>query len=460
MTNNLRLSSQMSMPENNQNGTLGLTTCVTMIVGGMIGSAIFSLTGLTIYNAGPSAIFSWAIAAVIMLCYGLIVAELATIYPKSGGVFVFPSKALGKKKSTGAFWGWISTWGYINANIVAVAFAAIYVGTYLGVGFPIFANKQILLAIISIVIIFILNTIKFSVAGKANTILVIILAVTLLIYAGSALFSGEWSTQMLTPFFEQGTAGRTGFLAAVPTAMVGYGSIVAIAFMVSEVKDPNKNVPKSIFIAMSIVFTLYFLVIFSTVGLISAQFLEENPGMRFIPLYAASFTKLMAIPWLAKVISISAVAALLTTMLVVMALTSRALAATAESGILPQRLAKNGKTGTPIYATTVIAILSMIISCFPQFTSEIVGLAAIFASLTIIINCISLIQARQKNAYVKGNFRAPGGIFLPVIALVIIVACYIPNIVQGGWKLWGYTLGWYAIGLLIYYSRKKKNLNF
>jgi len=242
--------------------------------------------------------------------------------------------------------------------------------------------------------------------------------------------------------------------------MVGYGSIVAIAFMVSEVKDPNKNVPKSIFIAMSIVFTLYFLVIFSTVGLISAQFLEENPGMRFIPLYAASFTKLMAIPWLAKVISISAVAALLTTMLVVMALTSRALAATAESGILPQRLAKNGKTGTPIYATTVIAILSMIISCFPQFTSEIVGLAAIFASLTIIINCISLIQARQKNAYVKGNFRAPGGIFLPVIALVIIVACYIPNIVQGGWKLWGYTLGWYAIGLLIYYSRKKKNLNF
>ncbi len=119
----------MSMPENNQNGTLGLTTCVTMIVGGMIGSAIFSLTGLTIYNAGPSAIFSWAIAAAIMLCYGLIVAELATIYPKSGGVFVFPSKALGKKKVPELFGADINM-GYINANIVAVAFAAIYVGTY------------------------------------------------------------------------------------------------------------------------------------------------------------------------------------------------------------------------------------------------------------------------------------------------------------------------------------------
>ncbi|MGO5052930.1 APC family permease [Lachnospiraceae bacterium LCP25S3_G4] len=443
------------MSDNKQGGSLGLVTCVTMIVGGMIGSAIFSLTGLTIFNAGPSALLSWGIAAVIMLCYGLIVAELSTIFPKSGGVFVFPAKALGKKESTGKLWGWISTWGYINSNIVAIAFAAIYVGTYLGVGFPIFANKQIPLAIASVAIIFILNTLKFSVAGKANTILVIGLAITLLIYAGVGLFTGHWDSAMLVPFFDQGAAGGSGFLAAVPTAMVGYGSIVAIAFMVSEVKDPNKNVPKSILIAMCIVFTLYLLVILSTVGLISAEYLKENPGMQFIPLYAAAFTKLMSIPWLAKLISISAVLALFTTMLVVMALTSRAIAATAEGGMLPEKLAENGKTGTPIYATIVVTVLSVVISCFPQFTSQIVGLAAIFASLTIIINCVSLIQARKKNEHVQGAFRAPGGTFLPIFALVVIVLCYIPDIIKGGWVLWAYTLGWYALGLVIYQFRRK-----
>lgn len=444
------------MSNNNQGGTLGLVTCVTMIVGGMIGSAIFSLTGLTIFNAGPSAIVSWGIAAVIMLCYGLIVAELSTIFPKSGGVFVFPAKALGKKSSTGKLWGWISTWGYINANIVAIAFAAIYVGTYLGVGFPIFANKQVPLAVASVVIIFILNTMKIAVAGKTNTILVIGLAITLLIYAGVGLFSGSWDSAMLVPFFSQGAAGTSGFLAAVPTAMVGYGSIVAIAFMVSEVKDPNKNVPKSILIAMAIVFTLYLLVILATVGLISADFLKANPGMQFIPLYAAAFTKLMSIPWLAKVISISAVLALFTTMLVIMALTSRAIAAAADGGMLPKKLSKNGTTGTPIYATIVVAILSAIVSCFPQFTSTIVGLAALFASLTIVINCVSLIQARTKNQYVEGNFKAPGGKFLPIFALVVIIASYIPDILKGGWKIWAYTLGWYAIGLVIYQFRKKE----
>ena len=68
----------MSNNENNQGGSLGLWTCVAMIAGGMVGSAIFSLSGLTMTAAGPSAILTWAIAAVIMLCYGLICAELST----------------------------------------------------------------------------------------------------------------------------------------------------------------------------------------------------------------------------------------------------------------------------------------------------------------------------------------------------------------------------------------------
>lgn len=157
-------------------------TCVTMIAGSMIGSAIFSLSGLTIYQAGPSAILTWILAALIMMGYGLICAELSTRFPKSGGVFVFPSKALGKTTEQGKFWGWISTWGYINANIVAIAFAAIYVGTYLSVGFPVFANMQIPLAIISVVLISILNSVKFSIAGRANTTLVFGMVIAMVIY--------------------------------------------------------------------------------------------------------------------------------------------------------------------------------------------------------------------------------------------------------------------------------------
>jgi amino acid transporter len=446
----------MAQITNEHEGTLGLATCVTMIVGGMIGSAIFSLSGMTIYGAGPAAIVSWVIAAAIMLSYGLIVAELSAFFPKSGGVFVFPSKALGKNENTGKLWGWISTWGYFNANIVAIAFGAIYVATYLGVGFPVFAKLQVPLAIAAIVFCFVLNALRISITGKVNTVLVCGLAVTLLTFIIIAFTSGQWDSGLLTPFFSQGASGRTGFLSVVPIAMVAYGSIVSIAFMVSEVKNPTRNVPRSIFIAMSIVVCLYSLVILATVGLVSAQFLADNSGMRFIPLYAAAFTKLAEIPWLVKVISVSAVLALLTTILVVMALTSRAIHAAAESGIIPQFFAVKAKNGSPIAATALVALLSAVVSCFTDFTQTIVNFGALFAAITMSINCVSLLAARKKFTHAPGDFRAPFGSGLPVVTLAVMLACYVSDIMGGGWVIWVYTAVWYAVGLLIFVERERR----
>ncbi|MFI3256669.1 MAG: APC family permease [Spirochaetales bacterium] len=438
------------MVKNNETGSLGLFSCIAIIVGAMVGSAIFSLSGLTVFLAGPSAILSWIIAAVIMLLYGLCIAELATLFPKSGGVFVFPSKALGKTEKVGALWGWVSTWGYINANIVAIAFSAIYVATYLSAAFGIFSDMQVPTAIVAIVLCFGLNTLRVSVTGKINAVLVFCLVIALGIFIGVTLFSGEWNSDMLKPFFSQGNNGVTGFLGAVPTAMVGYGSIVAIAFMVSEVKNPNKNVPSSMIVAMIIVVLIYASVIFAVTGLVSADFLQENPHMRFIPLYAACFTKLAEYPWLTGIVSVAAVLALLTTMLVVMSLTGRAIQASAEKKILPEIFTKNGKTNTPIYATALPAVFAIIVSCFPEFTQEIVGFGALFAAVTMVIHFASLISARKKIQYQPGTFKAFGGNVVPVLACTLIAICYIPDILSGGWIIWAYSVLWYMVGLLVF----------
>ena len=421
---------------------------MAMIAGGMIGSSIFSLSGLTMTAAGPAAIITWAIAAAIMLCYGLVCAELSTRFPKSGGVFVFPSKALGKTEEQGRLWGWISTWGYINANIVAIAFAAIYVGTYLSVGFPIFGKLQIPLAIGSIILILVLNSMKFALAGKVNNLLVLGLALTMIAYVIIAFVSGAWDGSTLVPFFTQGSGGSTGFLAMVPTAMTGYGSIVAMAFMVSEVKNPNKNVPKSV---------LYLGIILATVGMVSAQFLMDNPGMQFIPLYAAAFTKLASIPWVSKLISVAALLALLTTMLTVMSLTSRAIQAAADKGLMPEGLAKNNKAGVPFNAAVLVTIPCVVIACFPQFTSTIVSFGALFAAMTISINIVSLLVARKKFNLPEGAFHAPGGNVLPVVALALIIICYIPDVINGGWMIWAYSIAWYVIGIIYYKVRQNKH---
>lgn len=152
---------------------------------------------------------------------------------------------------------------------------------------------------------------------------------------------------------------------------------------------------------------LYLLMIIATMGNITTQLLIDNPGFRFIPMFAAAFTSLTSVPWLSKLISIAALLALLTTMLVVLSLNARAVSSMADGGMLPKPLAKLNKNGVPGTATVTLAIVCMVLSCFPSLTELLVNLGSVSAAVTIVIVCASLICARKKVPHQAGNYKAP-----------------------------------------------------
>ncbi len=449
-------------PLSKNDGKLGLLHSTTILIGGMIGSAIFSLSGVTIMNAGPASIISWVVAAVILFVYGLQTAELATIFPHSGGIFTFPEKSLGKTKKQGRFWGWFSTWAYLFGCIGGGAFSCMYVAIYMNVGFENFTGQinPSIIAVAAAIFCGALNLMKFSLTGKANTILTSGLFVTLIIFIVVAISSGQWDASLLLPFFSQGTGGSLGFVDMIPTAMVAYGSIVATAFMVGEIRNPTRTVPKAMAIAMIVVVGLYLLVILAVLGLVSAGFLIENPGMTYIPLYAAAFTKLSHIPWLVQLISIAAVLALITTVLVVIALAVRGIQAAANAGILPASLGKTSeKTQSPVNATILVSAVIAIISAFPDLTELVVNFGALCNAVVIAIVCITVVSARKKFPGVR-KFTAPGGNILPIITFAVILITYIPGIISGNWMLWAVTGCYFAIGLVIFLfseHRRKDN---
>lgn len=436
----------------NEKGKLGLRDTTTILIGGMIGSAIFSLSGVTILNAGPASIISWIVAGIILFAYGLQTAELSTIYPQSGGIFTFPAKALGKKENTGKFWGWISAWAYVFGCIAGAAFSAIYVGIYLSVSFPALGSAGTLIALAAVLICGVLNIINLSAMGKINTVLTVGLGLTMVLFIIFGFSSGSWDPKALTPFFTQGAEGTWGFMGAIPIAMVAFGSIVAAAFMVGEIKNPKKTVPKAMAIAMVIVLILYVLMILTTLGLVTAGFLQENPGMAYIPMYAAVFTTLASMPWLGIVITIAAVLALITTILVVMMLAGRAIQASAEGGILPKVLAKNNKvTNVPVNAQIVVILVVGVLAAIPNATNFIVNFGSLCNAIVVAIICLTVIAARRKNQGLTDKFTAPGGNVLPIITLIVIIAAYVPGIIQGGYMLWVWTAIYLAVGVIIYF---------
>ena len=436
---------------NTEESKLGLTECVFILIGGMVGSAIFSLSGLTILAAGPSSILTWLIAGIIMLLYGMLICELSCIYPQSGGVYVFPRKAFGGEK--GRLLGWLSCWGSMVTNVIAIAFAAIYVGTYLSVAFKWAADYQIPLAIVSILICLIFNIINFRTAGKMNNNIVSFLLLTILVYVFACFFSGKYDVSGFSPFFTQGINGWKGFISSIPIAIIGYSSINAMAFMVSDVKNPGKTVSKAMFISISVVITIYLLVIGATLGLVTADYLVKNEGMRFIPLFAACFTKMQNFPWLVDVVSIASVVALMTTMNVCVSLNARTLQASSNDTMLPKFFGKNNGNGVPAFAALITSLLSMIIALFPKITLQIVNFGAIFNLFTIIITLFSLVEARKAAKDFTPAFKAPGGNLLVAIVLIVLISCNITSIIAGGADLFIFTLVFLFVGLIIYYCR-------
>lgn len=442
------------MANKTDSGKLGLIACISTLAGGCIGSSIFSLSGMTMYYAGPAAILSWLIAALLCGSYGLQAAELSIRYPKSGGVYTFPARAISPK--LGAF----TAWGYLVSNVIAVAFAAIYVGTYLGVAWTIFNGKamQIGLGIVATLFCTWMCWNNISTAGKINNALVTALIITMITYIVTAFTHPNFNPANFQNFFGQGAKGATGWIEAVPNAMTGFGSIVAVAFLVGAVENPKKNVPKATLIALLLVVCLYMLMIIATMGHVTTQFLVDNPGMRFIPMFAAAFTSMNNLPWLPSVISIAALLALITTMLVVMNLTANAMKAMADDGWLPKGLTSVTKSNTPKGALIVVTILCCVLTCFPSWTEILVNLGSLFAAMNISLVILSAIPARKKTTIDADAFTAPGGNVVSVITVVAIFSTYIPKLFgAGNGQMWAFCVALYVIGYVFMNVCKKKN---
>ena len=282
----------------------------------------------------------------------------------------------------------------------------------------------------------------------------------MLLYACVACFGGTFQVSHFSGFFNQGCYPQVGFIRAIPVAAVAYGACVSISFMVSDVSDPNRTIPKSLLIGLAVVIALYVFMVVATLGNLDVQILmdEENSFYRYVPIFAAIWTSALGkFSFLAPVVSISALVALVTTMLILIALNARAIQAVSESGYLPKNLSRTNRNNVPAQATVVTSVISAALACFPAWTEILVGLGALFSVVSIVITCLSLVYARKNHPYNGSEqYRAPGKLILPIVTIAALTLCYIPDIITGSWQLILFTLATYAVGIAIFKIAQKR----
>jgi basic amino acid/polyamine antiporter, APA family len=242
---------------------IGLFGATALGIGAIIGSGIFIVTGIVAGVAGPAMVLSVIIAGIIAVFSALSIAELGAYLPAEGGTYIYAQKLLSP------FAGFIAGWIWIFSNIFVGAAVSLGFAHYFVALFPQVPVK--LIAGIICLVFIIINYLGVQESVLLNNLLVSVKVLILLFFIGFGL--GFFQPGNFTPFNPDGSVG---ILAGAALIFFAYTGFARVTLMAEEIKNPEKIIPLSIFLALGISTVIYLLVSIVAVGLTGTPALAHS----------------------------------------------------------------------------------------------------------------------------------------------------------------------------------------
>src|SRR2546430_2093167 len=238
---------------------LGLLDSTMINVGTIIASAIFIVPSVIALNLRASlpTILVWVVGGAVSLLGALSAAELGAAMPNAGGIYVYLSRAYGP------LWGYLYGWSSgVVINPASIAAIALGFATYVGFFFPLGDGGTRVVAVASIVGLTVLNSLGVRLGAVTQNVLTLtkIGLVIVLIVVGFVLPGG--SVANLAPLWSDAPLGKqiASFGVALVAVLWAYDGWIEVTYVGSEVKDPERNMPRSIILSTFIAIALYCLV--------------------------------------------------------------------------------------------------------------------------------------------------------------------------------------------------------
>ncbi|HNA94891.1 MAG TPA: amino acid permease, partial [Saprospiraceae bacterium] len=243
---------------------------LTMIaVGSCIGSGIF-ISPADVVQSIPNpeyALLAWMVGGIIALTGSLSYSELGSMFPQSGGVYVYLKEAFGEQVAF--LYGWVTL---LVINTGALAALSLAFVNYLTFFVPLDDTLKLGIAVATILILTAINTRDVGISQWfANIFTGIKLAVLVaMIIAGAVIFGDPERV-----FSSGNTFSIIGQPGAFLTALIGilwsFGGWHHASYLAGEAIDPNRNVPKSMIFGTLIVTVVYVLTNFAYFSLLSVE---------------------------------------------------------------------------------------------------------------------------------------------------------------------------------------------
>jgi len=461
-------------------------------VGATIGAGIFAATGTAIVGdaarpgAGPAIVLSFLLTAVACGFAALCYAEFAAMVPISGSAYTYAYASLGEFVAWIIGWdliieyavgnigvaiGWsgyfvelvshfgisIPAWLATDPRSAAMAVQAVGAGVsdpstvYLAsalsaaphlFGVPIIANLP---AFLSVAVITVILVIGVKESADTNNAMVLLKVGILLFFITVGVFlvkPHNWSDPALGGFAPNGFAGISAGAAIIFFSYIGFDAVSTAS---EEAKNPAKDMPFGIIMSLVVCTVLYIALSIVMTGMAPWKSLGTPEPM--ITALAQANGPPALINFSRLIVSLGAVIAMGSVLLVFQLGQPRIFFSMARDGLLPPFIARvHPRFKTPWVGTILTGIFVAVFAAFANI-AEVVDLTNIGTLFAFVLVSLGVIVLRCQQPGRARPFRVPG---VPLTPLISVAACayLMYKLPQVTWMRFGL---WLVAGLIIYF---------
>ncbi|MGP9032858.1 amino acid permease [Glutamicibacter mysorens] len=431
--------------------SLGVTQLVMISVGATLGTGILVILGSAVPVAGPAIWIAFVLAGITALLSAVSYAEMAGMVPVSGSSYSYSYATLGEGMA------WVCGWCLVLEYAVSAAAVAVGAGSYVNQTLEIFglALPQALAAgpgeggiiNLSALIVVILATLLLVRGAResalANTVMVIVkiaILVFFVVVAFTAFNAGNFA-----PLLPMGAAGVTGAASMVFFSYIGFDAASTAG---EEAKNPQKDLPRAIMIAMVLVTAIYVLVAVAAIGAREWEWFADSEAA-----LVQIVSEITGQKWIVLAFALASVIAIVSVVLTTLYGQTRILLSMGRDGLIPRFFAKiSPSTRTPVIGTYVTgAVVAIAASLIPLGQlAEATSIGTLFAFSLV---GVSVIYLRKTQPDIPRTFRVP---LYPVTPMLGIAACLFLmfNLAGITWLVFGI---WMAVGAAIYLAYGRRN---
>ena len=377
---------------------LGLSSAAALVIANMIGSGVFTTSGFALADHGrPDVVLlAWVVGGALAMCGALCYGALARRIPHSGGEYTFLTETI--HPLPGFLAGWVSLLAGFTAPIAAAALLlqAYLASSVFGLGRPEWTGTA------AILIATAMHGPRLREGVWIQNLAIGLKLVAIVFFLAVGLGSLPAAEARVLPAFEPGAFAVT--LVWISFSYSGWNAAVYIA---SEVRDPERNLARSLVLGTGLVTLLY-------VGL-NAVFLYAAPveALAGRPEIGAVAAEALGGPTLKRVVALLIALALFTSVSSMMMIGPRVYARMAEDGRFPRWFSNRGEA--PTRAVLLQAALSICVVWISDLR-ELLGYIGFTLGLSAAATVVGLLLLRRREG--PERVPIPGYPWVPLIFVV------------------------------------------